>query len=216
MKNSGLTPTSVLSGLATVFTLALAGCGGSSGGGAAATNSAPTISGSPPPSVVEGTAYSFVPTASDPDGDTMTFSISNQPVWASFNTVTGALSGVPTTNDLGMHNGISVSVSDGQASASLGAFGIEVFAVASGVLTLSWMPPTLNTDGSQLDDLAGYRIRWGTQSGDLPNLMDVNSPGISSFMVDNLLPGTYFFTVSAFDFANNESAASNEGSGTVQ
>jgi len=225
MKNLVLVQTLKLAGA--VLTLTLAGCGGSSGGDSAndtggspppppSANSAPTITGSPPTSWVEGAVYTFVPTAMDPDGDTMAFSISDQPGWMSFNTSTGALSGVPTTNDLGVHAGISISVSDGQESATLPAFGIEVLAAGNAALTLSWTPPTANTDGSQLDDLGGYRIRWGTQSGQLPNQRDVNSPGISSFMLENLAPGTYYFTVSAFDLANNESPSSNEADGTVQ
>jgi hypothetical protein len=213
--------------LATALTLMLAACGGSSGGGGAddagtspppppSANGAPTIVGSPPTTWVEGAVYTFVPTAMDPDGDTMTFSISNQPAWMSFNESTGALSGVPTTSDLGLHDGISLSVSDGDASAALPTFGIEVLAVGTSALTLSWMPPTVNSDGSQLDDLAGYRIRWGTQSGELPNMRDIASPGISGFMLENLAPGTYFFTVSAYDLADNESPPSNEADGTAQ
>jgi hypothetical protein len=52
-------------------------------------NVAPTISGTPSPSVTAGTAYSFVPTASDPNNDPITFSVQNLPTWASFSTVTG-------------------------------------------------------------------------------------------------------------------------------
>ncbi len=47
-------------------------------------NGAPTISGAPSTSVVANSAYAFQPTAADPEAATLTFSIQNKPVWASF------------------------------------------------------------------------------------------------------------------------------------
>ncbi|MBN7818750.1 Ig-like domain-containing protein [Bowmanella yangjiangensis] len=91
-----------------------------------ATNTAPTISGAPATSIKQGEAYNFTPTASDPDGDTLTFSISNKPIWASFNSTTGALTGTPLKEDVGSSNGIVISVSDGELSAALPAFNLEV------------------------------------------------------------------------------------------
>ena len=85
-------------------------------------NAAPVISGTPATSVVIGTMYSFVPNASDPDGDRLTFSIDNQPAWASFSSDTGELSGQPTLGDIGTHSNIRISVSDGTATVSLAAF----------------------------------------------------------------------------------------------
>ncbi len=89
-------------------------------------NSAPIISGSAETTVIEGAGYSFVPAAADSDGDRLTFSISNQPAWASFSTSTGALSGTPGKADIGTTSGIVISVSDGMAIASLPAFSLTV------------------------------------------------------------------------------------------
>ena len=49
-----------------------------------APNRPPVISGSPATSVTVGQAYSFTPTASDPDGQALSFSIANRPSWATF------------------------------------------------------------------------------------------------------------------------------------
>ncbi|WP_189431617.1 Ig-like domain-containing protein, partial [Alishewanella longhuensis] len=87
------------------------------------------ISGSPATLVNQGEAYSFVPTASDPDGDTLTFSIANKPVWASFDPATGALTGTPEREHIGRSEGIVIAVSDGVLSASLPAFNLEVVRV---------------------------------------------------------------------------------------
>ncbi len=95
----------------------------------AATTSAnrpPVISGTPGTAVVAGSAYSFQPSATDADGNTLSFSISNKPAWASFSTTTGRLSGTPGTGNVGTYGNIVIAVSDGKASASLPAFSIRV------------------------------------------------------------------------------------------
>ncbi len=90
-------------------------------------NDRPQISGTPPTSVLGRSAYSFTPSAQDPDvGTTLTFSIVNKPVWASFNPVTGALTGTPVNNQAGLYANIIISVSDGLLSAALPAFSITV------------------------------------------------------------------------------------------
>jgi hypothetical protein len=93
---------------------------------ATAVNDGPEISGTPATSVNQDTAYAFVPTASDLDGDALVFSILNQPTWASFNTATGALTGTPLNADVGVTNGIVISVSDGTTSVSLPGFNLAV------------------------------------------------------------------------------------------
>jgi len=95
-----------------------------------ADNSAPTISGSPAASVTVGNAYAFTPVANDADGDTLTFAINNKPEWASFDTASGQLAGTPEAGDAGSYAGIEISVSDGQASAQLSAFSIQVNAAS--------------------------------------------------------------------------------------
>ncbi len=91
-------------------------------------NDAPAITGTPTTSLYAGSEYSFDPVAEDVDqGDVLTFSITNQPSWASFDTATGVLSGTPGVNDEGDYTGIVISVSDAvNATASLDAFNIEV------------------------------------------------------------------------------------------
>jgi len=109
--------------------LLLAACGGGGGGSAAPpapANIAPTISGLAEPSVRAGEAYSFVPSASDADGDTLTFQIENAPFWATFDSATGELSGLPLASGIGSYSDIVISVSDGEARATLPAFPLDV------------------------------------------------------------------------------------------
>ena len=72
-------------------------------------NRAPTISGTPATSVTVGKSYSFRPTASDADGNSLGFSIQNKPSWASFATSTGTLSGTPTSTHTHSPCGLAAS-----------------------------------------------------------------------------------------------------------
>lgn len=179
-------------------------------------NRAPTISGSPGAAVVPGTQYTFTPTASDPDGDTLSFSIANRPAWASFDATTGRLQGTPSAGDVGATTGVVISVSDGALTSSLPAFTVTVQAVATGSATLSWTPPTLNTDGSALTNLSGYKIYWGTALGTYPNSVTLSNPGLTSYVVDNLVPGTYYFVATALNSVGVESTFSSAASKTIQ
>jgi large repetitive protein len=113
-----------------------------------AVNDGPAISGTPATSVNQDAAYTFVPAASDLDGDTLVFSILNKPTWASFNTATGALAGTPVNADVGVTNGIVISVSDGTTSVSLSGFNLTVVNV-NDAPTISGTPATsVNEDSA--------------------------------------------------------------------
>lgn len=71
----------------------------------------------------------------------------------------------------------------------------------SGAVTLSWQPPTENTDGTALTDLSGYTIHYGTHSGDYTSSVQLTNPGLTTYVMDNLTPGTYYFAITAS--ANN-------------
>ena len=85
----------------------------------------------------------------------------------------------------------------------------------SGAVTLNWTPPTQNTDGTPLTNLAGYDIHYGTQSGDYTQSIAVDNPGLATYVVDNLTPGTYYFAVTAVNSAGTESPVSSEVALTV-
>lgn len=179
------------------------------------TNRPPTISGTPATSVNAGSAYSFQPTASDPDGDTLTFSIQNRPSWASFNTSTGRLSGTPTAAHAGEYAGIVISVSDGASTVSLPAFSIRVNGQTTGSATVSWQAPTRNEDGSALTNLAGYRILYGQSASSLSRTIDVDNPGVTTYVIENLTSGTWYFGVKAYTTSGVESELSNIASKTI-
>jgi len=179
-------------------------------------NRAPSITGTPAITILAGDAYSFTPSASDLDNDALTFSITGEPVWADFNTSTGELSGTPTETHIGVYNNIVISVQDtSNASASLAPFSITVNAVGLGSVTLNFTPPTQNEDGTTLEDLAGYKFYWGTTPGVYTDSEAAPFPGISSYVIGNLVPGTYEFVATAYNQAGIESVYSNPATKTV-
>jgi hypothetical protein len=69
--------------------------------------------------------------------------------------------------------------------------------------TLAWTRPTTNVDGSQLTDLAGFKVYYGTTPGVYTSIVVGNT---TSFRFDGLLVGTtYYFTVTAYDANGIES-----------
>lgn len=185
-------------------------------GGGGGTNKPPVISGTPATSVKAGSAYAFTPTASDPEGKTLAFSITNMPGWATFSTTTGKLSGTPSSAQTGTYSNIGIKVSDGALTASLPTFAIVVSSTTTtGSATLSWTPPTRNTDGSTLSNLAGYRIMYGNSPGSLNKTVQVANPGTSRYVVENLAAGTWYFSVRAYSTTGAESTTSNTASKSI-
>ena len=176
----------------------------------------PTISGQPPTSVNVGATYTFTPTAADSANRALTFSIQNAPSWSTFNTSTGQVSGTPSAAYAGTYSSIVISVSDGTASASLAAFSIAVNQISNGSATVNWTPPTSNSDGSVLTNLAGYRIHYGTASNSLTQSVQVANVGLTSYTLTNLTGGAWYFGVSAYTSGGQESALSNVVSKQIQ
>ncbi len=186
-------------------------------------NKAPTISGTPATQVLSGLTYGFVPSASDSNGDAIVFSIANMPAWASFNTQTGALTGTPTSNQVGTTSNIIISASDGRAKSSLPGFNITVVNPApppaaeppvapptptTHNATVSWSAPTTNVDGTQLADLAGFKVYYGLAAQALDHVVQIGSPATTSQALQNLTSGTWYFAVAAVNTAGLESQLS--------
>ena len=184
---------------------------GSSGTDALATDRAPIITGMPPPVIKAGQTFVFQPDTIDESSNQLTYSISNLPVWASFDHDNGQLTGTPWDGHEGLYDNISIYVSDGRYTSALRSFSIEVVNYGNLSVTLSWLPPTENEDGSPLFDLSGYKVHYGSQSGLLPNIIDIPAPGLSAYFVDGLVPGTYYFKLTAYNRALRDGVPSRRG-----
>jgi hypothetical protein len=84
-----------------------------------------------------------------------------------------------------------------------------------GSATLDWTPPTLNSDGSTLTNLAGYTVYYGTAPDKLTQSLKVANPGLSAFTVSNLSTGTWYFAITAYSSSGTESARTEVISTTI-
>lgn len=103
--------------------------------------------------------------------------------------------------------------SDSTASTTDGSSNITP--TQNSAVTLTWQPPTENTDGTSLTDLSGYVISYGTQPNDYTSTITLTNPGLTDYVVDNLSPGTYYFTISAVASDGTQSAPSSPVTATV-
>ena len=71
-------------------------------------------------------------------------------------------------------------------------------------ITVSWLPPTTNVDGSTLTNLSGHRIYYGTNSATLDRQVQVSSAGQTAQVISNLAPGTYYVAVAAVNSSGIE------------
>jgi len=85
----------------------------------------------------------------------------------------------------------------------------------NGTALLSWTPPTENTDGSLLTDLAGYKIRYGTSPGNYSDIEVINDPGLTSFMIEDLASADWYFVMTSFNSSGIESGYSTEVNKTI-
>ena len=122
------------------------------------------------------------------------------------------MSGTPGTGTVGSYGNIQIRVSDGTLQDSLAAFSIAVQQSANGTATLTWTPPTTREDGSPLTNLAGYKVRYGNAAGNYPTTITLNNPGVTSYLVENLASGTWYFVLASFDSDGAESADSSPAS----
>ncbi len=155
-------------------------------------NSAPIISGTPTRKIEVGSYYSFLPVASDENGDSLSFSITNKPSWASFNTQTGELFG--TTNSPTDHVNINISVSDGSYISKLDTFAIEVTLQQKFNVQISWEKPLLNTNGSSLNNISSYRIMYGSSAENKDNTVYFDGSAVVG-TIEDLSPGDYFLSM---------------------
>lgn len=84
-----------------------------------------------------------------------------------------------------------------------------VSVVALGQVSVNWVAPSENVDGTPLSDLAGYRIYYGTETRSYDDSLVIDDPNATghSFAATS---GEYYLSMTALDLDGNESAYSNE------
>ena len=190
--------------------------GGVAASPAEARNNRPSISGNPGAVAVIGSNWSFTPSASDQDGDALSFSITNKPNWAEFNASTGSLSGRPRPGQEGNYSDIGIAVSDGEELAELTAFAIVVQETsANSAPTIAGSPPSSGTvgqdysftplardaDNDRLIFAIANKPNWANFNTTTGELSGMPQPGDSAFydnIVVSVSDGTLISSLPAF------------------
>jgi YVTN family beta-propeller protein len=177
-------------------------------------NAAPTITRPANQTSIVGKTVNLQIVASDADGDPLTYSANNLPAGLIVNAVTGVISGKPTASGT---RTVTVGVNDGRASAST-TFSFAVSADTSAPtkpgrpsITLVSNKPRLTWSGST-DNVAvtGYIIYRSTSSGTQGS--EVGRSTSPSFTDTSATRRTWYYSVRAYDAANNVSSRSDSRS----
>jgi hypothetical protein len=187
------------------------------------TTSTPSILLNPVSLSFSGTAGGAAPLAqtfniANPTGGTLTWTLTEPASWLGLNMTSGT-----TTTEV---DAISASVATTGLSAGTYSTAINVSASGSSnspqtiPVTLTLTPPTttgsatLTWSANTEQDLQGYRVYMGTQTGVYSAPVSVGNT--TTYTVGNLTGGrTYYFSVTAVDSVGNESQYSSEVSKPV-
>ncbi len=210
--------------LCTLATLTLAACGGESGSSSAAATAAADDGAAQVQANVgmidrsagidenDGTA-----TAATVASNTISNTGASGPGTSGSGTGTA---GTGTTATAGS-SGSGTTASTGSASkggtttVSTGSKATTPVKTVNGVATLDWMPPTENSDGSVLTNLAGYTVYYGSSPNDLSQSVKVSNPGLATYAVTGLSSGTWYFAVTSYSADGIESTRTGTVSTTI-
>jgi hypothetical protein len=143
------------------------------------TNRPPVLAAIGNRSVAEGGTLTFTVSASDPDGDPLTYSASNLPSGATFDTVTRTFTWTPDNTQSGSYPGVTFNVNDGLGGTDSEAITITVFdadervelshgsVVSSDLAALPGPVARIRRYGVSQKPYASYEVVTDASSGDI-------------------------------------------------
>ena len=147
-------------------------------------------------------------------GGTLNWTVSDDASWLTLNPASGIGSSTLTTSvntaglAAGTYNGTLTVGAPGASSKTVGVT-LTVSAPTTSSITLTWDP---NPDS----DLAGYKVYRATASGAYGAALGTVPAGTVTYQATGLSGNTtYFFVITAYDNAGNESLFSNEVSKSI-
>ncbi len=149
-------------------------------------------------------------------GGTLTWTASDNAAWLTLSPTSGTNSGAITASvnlsglAAGTYNGtITIAASGAGNSPRTIPVSLTLSTPSAGTATLSW-------NATSDSDLAGYKVYRATTSGGYGAPLATLNKTTTSYVASGLQTGTtYFFVITAYDTAGNESAFSNEVSKSI-
>ncbi len=161
-------------------------------------NNVPVFTSTAPTSGTTDVLYTYTVTATDLDGENLTYSAPTLPAWLTFNATSHVLSGIPATANIGTHN-VVLSVTDGKDAVTQ-SFTINVVANGVNDLTgkLAKVYPVPASDYVTMDfaeKLGKADLQILSLSGKLLKKIDISN--LSSYQLDvsNLKPASYLYRI---------------------
>ncbi|MEK6922165.1 MAG: Ig domain-containing protein, partial [Nanoarchaeota archaeon] len=156
------------------------------------TNTAPVIETTSLSSATVNTAYSATVSATDVDGDDLTYSILNGPSWLSINS-SGRLSGTPTSSGTST---VEVKVSDPDGLYDTASYSLLVASVASVDMSV------IDGDsGAAADSSCSIDVTLTNSTSGYSETVTMDASGVSSFSLDET--GLYNISVPATNTGSN-------------
>ena len=119
-------------------------------------------------------------------------------------TASGAWSGTRSTTGSESVGPLSIGATFSLTCSGAGGSAIQMISVSvTGPVQLSWVAPSENVDGSQLIDLAGYRIYFGDSSRAYSDMVELSDAAATNHIL-TLASGDYFVAMTALDAEGNE------------
>src|SRR5882757_9330459 len=196
--------------LCTLATLTLAACGGGSDSGSAAATStaSDSVAGLVSPNV------GMIDRSQGVDATENT-SASNTAVVSTATAVASNTSGTASSSGSATGTASTTSGTGTTVASNTKVTPPVKTTTTTGVATLDWLPPTQNSDGSVLTNLAGYTVYYGTSPSNLSQSVKVTNPGLSAYSVTNLTSGTWYFAVTSYSADGVESVRTSTVSTTI-
>lgn len=180
----------------------------------AGANSPPGVTSTPPTDAAVGSLYRYAVTASDPDGDALSFSLDVAPAGMTIDAITGLIEWTPGSTQVGTH-AITVRVTDARGQSATQSFSATVvtpnqapaasnnaYSMSSGSTLGVAAPGVLGNDGDPDGDALTAVLASDPASGSLA----LNGDGSFSFSPNAGFAGTVSFAYRAYDgalYSNN-------------
>jgi hypothetical protein len=157
--------------------------------------------------------FSALAVAKHPSGKPVAIGIENAPPWlSSWSFHTGdsdylVFFGTPGIEHVGVYTGVRLTASNGMVTATRD-LDLVVAVEADNTVSLSWLAPTENEDGTPLADLAGYRIYGWPSNGAAALNREVALFSGTQLDISGLENGLWKFAVTAYNSVGTESGLS--------